>query len=196
MNFCLAQVNPVTPTTQLPQITPIPSPGLEIRSARLQDIKGLVDVLMQSFHGSATWLVWLNPLLRLGILEDLRSRLRGNLPYYHCLVALVTGDEIVGTVEICLRGWFSMKTATCYISNLAVEPSHRRQGIARQLLVKCEKIACSWNCQSLALHVMEDNWGAKSLYFGLGYQCQKTEGSFPHLLFHQPRRLLLEKRLN
>ena len=176
---------------------PIQAVSVQIRFADLKDIKALANVLVQSFHVSQNWFSWLYPLLKIGICEDLRTRLRSKSPYYQCLVALVLEqEEVIGTVEISLRDWFMSKTRSCYISNLAISASYRRQGIAKQLLLKCEKVAQEWNCNSLYLHVLEDNLAAKKLYLSSGYQWQRAENSLQHLLFKQPRRLLLEKKIN
>ncbi|BFM39569.1 GNAT family N-acetyltransferase [Synechocystis sp. LKSZ1] len=170
--------------------------GVTIRCAKLQDIQGLTEVLLQSFHPPRRWSAWFHPLLRLGIYEDLRSRLRASSPHYTCLIALRAPDEeIIGTAEISLRGWFYPQARTGYISNLAVSPAHRRHGVARQLLLKCEQVARDWNCHTLALHVLDNNHSAKSLYDDLGYQTQGTDFQWPTGLFHWPRRLLLEKSL-
>ncbi len=202
MDFCLPSAQ-----TQLTSTTPtLSSPGVavQVRGARLKDIKPLADVLLHSFHTGQGWASWLLPLLRLGIWEDLRTRLGGNTPYYQCLVAIREAaakppasepEEILGTVEISLKPWLPRPSATGYIANLAVVKAHRRRGIARQLLLKCEQVAKGWNCRSLSLHVLENNWGAKTLYFSLGYQCQQTEGNLRHLLFQSPRRLRLVKTL-
>ena len=110
----------------------------------------------------------------------------------------VNGDrtnrqEIVGTLEIGLRKSFLGSSSRPYISNLAVKPSHRRQGIARQLLVKCEQIASEWEAKELTLHVLEDNHAARQLYLANGYQIQQAEVNLSYWLFQQPRRLLLQK---
>ena len=170
--------------------------GVTIRCAKPQDIRGLTEVLLHSFHPPQRWSAWFQPLFRLGIYEDLRTRLRAPSPHYTCLIALKAPcEEIVGTAEVSLRGWFYPQARTGYISNLAVSPAYRRHGIARQLLLKCEQVAGEWNCHRLALHVLDNNHSAKALYEGLGYQIQGTEFHWPTGLFHRPRRLLLEKSL-
>ena len=174
----------------------VPPTAIQIRFAKTEDIKGLADVLMQSFHPTTNQTAWLLPLLRLGIYEDLRTRLRGNSPDYQCLVALSSENQhILGTVEIVLRGWFYTPNRICYISNLAVSPAYRRQGIAQQLLLKCEQVAQDWNCLNLSLHVLDNNLAAKTLYENMGYQWQHNELNWPNWLFWQPRRLLLSKTL-
>ncbi|MFN5514877.1 MAG: GNAT family N-acetyltransferase, partial [Cyanobacteriota bacterium] len=159
------------------------------------DIQPLADLLTVCFHPQVSRRRWLAPLIRLGIIEDLRSRLRAPAPDYLCLVALRgENQEIVGTVEITLKGWFSSSRRHCYLSNLAVSPTHRRRGVARQLLAHCEQIARGWNCQRVALHVLASNTGAETLYRTLGYQPSR-EGEAPWFSLGNQRRLL-QKRLS
>ena len=146
----------------------------------------------------------MTPFLKLGICEDLRSRLRSNTPYYACLVAsipatpLAEKEKIAGTVEIALRTspWSANREQHLYISNLAVITSYRRQGIAQKLLLKCDQIALEWGFQDLSLHVLENNFQARQLYSKSGYQLSKTEHSLWASVLKRPRRLLLSKRLD
>jgi ribosomal protein S18 acetylase RimI-like enzyme len=177
---------------------------IAIRTAEIKDIDRLAEVLTQSFHPFQGILLWLQPLLKLGIYEDLRSRLKTRSPDYVCLVAVTDKgaekEQIVGTIEIDLRSpnfWlYSHKKGTYpYISNLAVSNSCRRRGVARQLLTRCDCIALGWGCQNLNLHVLEDNHRAQKLYYGSGYQLDCVESSWTSWLFKSPRRLLLRKKL-
>jgi ribosomal protein S18 acetylase RimI-like enzyme len=176
--------------------------SLIIRKAETKDIKKLAEVLTHSFHPPERLFYWIQPLLKLGISEDLRTRLRGNSPHYRCLVAsqLVTTvaenkEEIVGTVEIALRAASILGNHYPYISNLAVNHAYRRQGIARKLLLKCEQIASAWGFEELSLHVLEDNHQAKQLYLTSGYQIHRIESSWSSVLFKSPRRLFLNKKM-
>lgn len=171
-----------------------------IRKAQLQDIRGLAEVLIQSFHPQQGWLSLIQPLLKLGVYEDLRSRLRTAAPYYCCLVALEvvetsTGqqEKVIGTIELTVKTSFN--THYPYISNLAVIHSHRRKGIARNLLLKCEQITKEWGYQTLSLHVLDNNYPAKKLYLSHGYQLSETDLNWPNWFFRQRRRLLLQKTL-
>jgi ribosomal protein S18 acetylase RimI-like enzyme len=194
MDFCLSASN-LKNQSPIPSKS-IPNTSVQIRFADLKDVKALADVLVQSFHVSENWFSWFYPLLKLGICEDLRTRLRSKSPYYQCLVALILEkEEVIGTAEISLRDWFLSPKRACYISNLAVSGSYRRQGIAKLLLLKCEKVAEEWNCEVLHLHVLEDNLPAKQLYLTNGYRSQRIENSLQSWLFKQPRRLLLEKKI-
>lgn len=58
-----------------------------------------------------------------------------------------------------------------YICNVAVDERHRRQGLARALMVVCENIARDvWGCDELYLHVDQRNTAAVRLYRDLGYE--------------------------
>lgn len=152
----------------------------------------------------------MHPLVRLGIYEDLRQRLRSRSTPYACLVAVVLPLEtstahpplrqpnpIAGTVEIGVRNsvWFASVGQHVYLSNLAIEASYRRQRVALHLLKQCEKIALEWGYSAAYLHVMEDNEAARCLYEKAGYQLYQTEPSIGSLLLGRPRQLMLRKGL-
>jgi ribosomal protein S18 acetylase RimI-like enzyme len=141
--------------------------------------------------------------LTLGVHEDLRTRLRLPSSQYRCLIASqsVKGDyrireAIVGTVEIKQHKSFLSGLSRPYICNLAVKSSHRRQGIARQLLLKCEQIAREWEAKELTLHVLDNNHAARQLYLASGYQIEQVETNLSYLLWQQPRRILLQKLIS
>jgi GNAT superfamily N-acetyltransferase len=85
--------------------------GYRIRSATLADSSALATLLSQSFPLVPIGWEWLLPLVRLGIYEDIRQRLRASAPVapffpgtqlrsdYACWVA-VADRKIVGTAEI------------------------------------------------------------------------------------------------
>ncbi|HAZ43233.1 MAG TPA: GNAT family N-acetyltransferase [Cyanobacteria bacterium UBA11369] len=177
-----------------------------IRGATPKDLTALAEILADSFHSRTGINGWIYPVLRLGIYEDIRNRLNKASPHYVCLVAVVsptsrpnTWDYPAGTVEMSLRSkypWPLDSSQYPYLSNLAVHQDCRRQGAAKQLLLKCESIALTWGFQDLYLHVLENNHKAQSLYFKLGYRLHESDRSWGSLLLGQPRRLLLHKRLH
>jgi ribosomal protein S18 acetylase RimI-like enzyme len=176
---------------------------LIVRTVEAKDIKSLAETIAHSFHPPEGILCWFYPLLKMGIYEDLRSRLRSRSPHQKCLVAIkvvrgVAGqvEEVVGTVEIGLRTGAISGDRISYISNLAVNRAHRRQGIARKLLLRCEQIACEWGCRNISLHVLENNDCAKQLYLSCGYQLHQLEFSLSSWLLQHPRRLLLHKKID
>lgn len=177
---------------------------LQIRSAKLGDLSGLADVLAESFHARDGIFGWIYPILRLGIYEDLRTRLTSPAERYLCLVAVAVDpvslkEQLVGTVEMALRSRYpwqlSMATRYPYLSNLAVHPQFRRLGLAQHLLTHCEQTAKQWGFSSVYLHVLENNRQARRLYYKLGYRLQDIDPSWDSILFRQPRRFFLRKRL-
>ena len=177
---------------------------LSVRPAQLNDLTELVEVLSGSFYPRTGLMRWFFPILRMGVYEDLRYRLRSSAPSdYVCLVATMTppssAPKLAGTVEISLRSAnpFQFRSLPYpYLSNLAVRLEFRRQGVAQKLLATCETIVLDLGFHELYLHVMEDNHQARQLYLKAGYQTQQA-GSLWHCWFLQrPRKLLLYKRLS
>lgn len=195
-----------------------PSPFF-VRAARQQDLTPLAEVLTSSFHPANTTMSWLYPLLRQGIYEDMRMRLKSMQAHYACLVAVkrmspqeavfasraaassqlaVAGsDHLVGTVEISLKTGspFLRRPPYLYLSNLAVLEDYRQQGVAQQLLRVCERVALDWGYQDLYLHVLENNARARRLYSKAGYQVERIETSLTSLLFGRSRQMFLHKQI-
>ena len=179
---------------------------LQIRAANLEDLTGIAEILADSFHSQQGMFGWAYPLLRLGIYEDLRTRMRSASAHHICLVA-AAGDKLAGTVEMGLRsiehrasdGKANPKMGRSpypYLSNLAVHPTQRRQGVAEQLLLSCERAAVTWGVQDLYLHVLENNHQARQLYFKVGYRLHQVDASWSAWLLKKPRQLLLHKHLS
>jgi ribosomal protein S18 acetylase RimI-like enzyme len=170
--------------------------SVTVRKATLKDLNGIVDVLTSSFYPPRGLLFWFYPLFKLGIYEDLRNRLEANRPYYLCLVATLSDETIIGTVEVALRSSYGFSLIGAkypYISNLAVKQAYRRQGIGRKLMIRCEQIAWEWGYEQLSLHVLADNHQAQQLYFSRGYQVEKADLSLEDWFFNRPKKLLLVK---
>lgn len=174
-----------------------------VRAVRSQDLSAVSEILAESFHLQPDFMRWLIPIMRMGIYEDLRNRLRSASPNYLCLVALTTaykGQEgtIVGTVEIGLRSanpWQPRTSEYVYLSNLAVRPENRRKGVAQQLLKACDRAVLEWGFQDVYLHVLENNHQARCLYLKSGYASEAAEPNWGFWFFGQPRRLFLHKNL-
>ena len=174
---------------------------LTIRPVEPTDLKNLCEVLANCFYSPEGLMAWVYPLLKLGIYEDLRSRLRSPSSHYLCLVALVSmaGDKsntnVSGTVEMTLRSasptMGSVKRP--YIANLAVGKPYRRRGIASKLLKHCERTAQSWGFTEIYLHVLDNNSQARQLYGNCGYHLYRVESSYLGDLWGRPKRLLLHK---
>lgn len=183
----------------------------QIRAARETDLESLTDLLARSFHSQEGLGKWFYPLLRAALREDLRIRLRGKA-FYCCLVATGTlpdgglspegtpepEEVLLGTVEMGLKSqfflpWYCWFKSLPYLSNLAIAPSHRRRGIAAQLLQACEPIAKTWGHHDLYLHVLENNRAARALYLKAGFRVCQAESSLASVFLGQPRQLLLHK---
>lgn len=172
--------------------------------ARSQDLDRLAEVLTDSFHPRQGTNRWTYPLLKFGIYEDIKARLRAHASRYACLVAVVPvvthngeDSEIAGTVELTLRStsWYFGAPQYPYISNLAVSTEYRRRGIAKQLLYQCEATAAKWGFRKLYLHVLDNNQQARNLYQSSGYVIQRIETTYGAWLFRRPRKMLLSKAI-
>lgn len=185
---------------------------LQIRAAQFEDVSAIAEILTDSFHSKDGMLGWAYPLLRLGIYEDVRTRLRSNAPHHTCLVAASgtarvetagklcsSGEVLAGTLEIAVRPssipWGGNYLRYPYLSNLAVCPKNRRQGIAVQLLLSCERVVLEWGFHDIYLHVLENNYQARQLYFKLGYQLHQINSSWSNRILGKPQQILLHKRL-
>lgn len=175
-----------------------------IRAVQPQDLYDIAGILVDSFPLTPPFLPWLSPIIRMGIHEDLRGRLRAAAPNYVCLVAIDTTQPVdrtahlVGTVEIGTRTanpWQPNTSQYIYLSNLAVRHEARRQGIAEKLLQACDQYVNEWGFRDIYLHVLETNEAAKQLYFKAGYRVEEVQPSWNSFLFGQPKRLFLRKNL-
>lgn len=201
-------------TSSFSAIRPDPEPAnraagsaaILVRAAQFPELTKVADILTESFHSQVGINFWLNPLFRLGIYEDLRARMQSISPHYICLIAIASHREnlsdphptIVGTVEMGIKNPSlaeNLASRCLYLSNLAVSPSYRRQGVAARLLHRCEEIALEWGFNQLYLHVLENNQAAKQLYFHHGYRLQYIEPAWMSWFFWRPRRMLLYKKI-
>ncbi len=203
--MCLSCLSISYAASEAVNSTPFPLPKtpattamtFRVRPAQTEDLSGLATVLTDCFHPPVGWMYWLNPVLKLGIYEDLRSRLQNASPHYLCLVteAQGTAQELVGTVELTLKASSLFGSSYPYIANLAVSPAYRRRGLARQLLQCCEPTVKQWGYREIYLHVLENNEQAIALYRSCGYRLHSTEAHLGSWLWSRPRRLLLRKSL-
>lgn len=81
-------------------------------------------------------------------------------------VSSVAG-ELVAFAEVSLGS--SIYPGRPVLSNLAVETSWRRRGLAMRLVNACEEEAVSWGFDEILLLVDSDNSGAIDLYKNAGY---------------------------
>ena len=182
---------------------------VEIRAVREEEIHCVADIITRSFHFDRGWMGWFTPLFKLGIAEDLRHRLRSNISgsshgkthQQVCSIATyndIGKSQVIGTIEVGTRtNNYRQPTPHryVYISNLAVSRNFRRQGVARDLLLDCERLTQAWGYTELYLHVMGNNERGRKLYEKLGYDVVATETVWSIVPWHRPERLFLCKRL-
>ncbi len=106
-----------------------------------------------------------SPWMREGIAQELSN------PSSHFLTA-VTDTVIAGYIgvqEIC---------GEAYITNVAVLPFYRRNGVAKALLTAAINGAKERNCEFITLEVRESNAPAISLYEFLGFEAVGKRKNF------------------
>ncbi|MEO0768422.1 MAG: GNAT family N-acetyltransferase [Cyanobacteria bacterium J06649_4] len=180
-------------------------PLFRIRAAQRKDLPQIVSVLLASFYPQAQATQWLYWLMRIGIQEDIKTRLKTPVNQYACLVAATVDPtsgqtrDVIGTAEISQRpceAWRFFPPKRAYLSNLAISHHHRRQGAAEQLLDTCENIALSWGFHRVYLHVMANNTAAQALYTKAGYGPCEVSNPILSGLGLRPKRLLLSKNIH
>lgn len=178
---------------------------ITVRRLQLDDVTQVSALLSDAFYSEDSWLGWAAPIFKLGIYQDLKSRVTAQpsqSSQYICLVGTQGLDcgktAVVGTVELSARplsAWSLMGPSVPYVSNLAVAKSFRRQGIGQHLLAACDEIARGWGYREVYLHVKEENWLARRLYTRSGYQLCRPEMPLWARLLVPPQELLLHKPL-
>ena len=105
------------------------------------------------------------PWTREGLAEELQN------PQAHFLVAAMRGDTAgyIGVQEICGEG---------YVTNVAVLPQYRRQGIGECLVREAIRGAKMRGCEFLSLEVRVGNDAAVRLYERLGFRNQGKRKNF------------------
>lgn len=98
------------------------------------------------------------------------------------------GDTPVG-IAVCFLGFSTFQARPLLnIHDLAVLPTHRRQGVGRLLLEHVAAKARALNCCKLTLEVRADNLTAQQLYHAVGFEQAASYGGAVRVWF-------LEKRL-
>ncbi|MDL2235896.1 ribosomal protein S18-alanine N-acetyltransferase [Christensenellaceae bacterium OttesenSCG-928-L17] len=81
----------------------------------------------------------------------------------HYYVAETSEKEIIGYLGM----WIMFEEA--HITNIAVAPSYRRNGVAQRLMLHGMQQALLSGATQMTLEVREHNSGAQALYFGLDF---------------------------
>mmetsp|Transcript_3213 Transcript_3213/g.11647 ORF Transcript_3213/g.11647 Transcript_3213/m.11647 type:complete len:102 (+) Transcript_3213:142-447(+) len=82
----------------------------------------------------------------------------------------------------------------CYISNMAVQESYRRNGLAKSLLRQAHRIGRWWGYEDVYLHFDKGNKGAEKLYRSAGY-LPTGDTSKPSPFTIGPERVLMSRPL-
>ena len=165
----------------------IDSPHI-IQHLKFSDIPKVADILTSAFHPELDD-NWIMRSLRVLLETD---RLQSNFPYDdndHYYLVIIQSDatkKIVGFCDVDFRSppdayntnLFSMFTSSSnhiirkrpYLSDLAIDPRHRRKGLASSLMAKVEDVARLRGINEMYLCVAESNVGALKMYNGLGYE--------------------------
>jgi len=120
--------------------------AVALRCARLDDLDVLWSIERASFP---------DPWSKASLKEEIES---DSPP----LVAELDGQVVA---YLCVWGVLNER----HITNLAVHPDVRRQGLGRRLLTSAIVEASSAGCQRLLLEVRPSNVTALKLYLGLGF---------------------------
>ncbi|BBM97393.1 hypothetical protein MPTK1_1g05370 [Marchantia polymorpha subsp. ruderalis] len=192
---------------------------LVVQVLRVEHMKAVEELLVDSFAELMGGLLTYRPLLTLTVRQYVRDR-------YACLPDAVTliglyapaEDNVVmgrtednessnwllaGTVELSfsnaghpdIPAGPSPPPGSPYLCNMAVSSAYRRRGIGRELLKAAEELAASKGCEDLYLHCRMVDMAPLNMYQGAGYQIVATD-SILSLLSFQRRRYLMKKRIH
>ena len=90
-------------------------------------------------------------------LDSINNELNNPLAKYVIAEDLLT-SEVIGFVGV----WII--AGECDITNIAVSPKYRKQGIASNLLIKLFDVCKTFNCEDITLEVRTSNTPAQNLY--------------------------------
>jgi ribosomal-protein-alanine N-acetyltransferase len=120
-----------------------------VRAATPDDVPAIADLELDNLGADA----WSEGLVREGVV--------GNLPTISYLVAEVGGSEAKTVVG---HATASVVADIAELQRIAVDPAHRRAGLATDLLDAVVALARDGGADRLLLEVREDNAGAIAFY--------------------------------
>jgi len=170
-------------------------PRFYVRNARYMELGSAVDILVESFYKPSSLV---RPYLFLSEL----ARLQGNFPYDDKVHAFFVAcslegtskeEKIIGFVDVDIRPGTKIRDAPRpYLSDLAVHDEHRRKGVAKALIRRCEKQAMDWGRDHLHLRVDKKNDAALKMYSDLNY----GKLDHPHFGVGRDTTILLKREFN
>lgn len=93
--------------------------------------------------------------------KAIEAQMKENPEYF---IGAFEGPQLVGIVIVSedgRKGW---------INRLAVDPGHRRKGIAKALVAEAEKVLSEKGIKIFSALIMDHNRGSKELFRNLGYK--------------------------
>jgi ribosomal protein S18 acetylase RimI-like enzyme len=82
------------------------------------------------------------------------------------LILATDNETVVGSIIVGWDGW------RCHLYRLAVAPTHRRQGIGRELVARAEARFTSYGGARADAMVLDDNLAAHKVWSAAGYAAQ------------------------
>ena len=126
--------------------------GLAITPMRKRDLRhGILDIESVAYPVGWSHSIFVSEI------DQMRSGTR------HYIVARLDG-KIVGYAGL----WFAVDEA--HVTNVAVDPQFRRQGIARALMMRLADAAIERGCAAWTLEVRLSSFGAQRMYESFGFE--------------------------
>lgn len=105
-----------------------------------------------------------------GIRRDLLRHLEDGTANDFMFVAENPDGRVVGFIELQKAQDFFTGRTNCHINNIAVDPAHEGQGVARALMEHAEQWAREHRCALITLAVFPGNERARAMYQAAGYE--------------------------
>jgi ribosomal protein S18 acetylase RimI-like enzyme len=134
--------------------------NVEVRHATMDDVHALLPMIYA--------LAILNNDRATITATQLREDGFGERPWFSTLIA-ESGAGTIGYAIWYLTYNASLGTRVLHIHHLYVEPSYRRAGVGRRLVVALASAALDAGCAGLVLGVAAENRGAIGFYDALGF---------------------------
>ena len=138
----------VLPTHRGPSVVAPAGDGVVVVPMRRRHLRGVVDIENRTNH-------------RPWSLSLFQGELR--MPTSRRYVVALDGHRVVGFAGLMLTGFEG------HITNVAVDPDHRRRHIATRMLLVLFREALALDVEDLTLEVRVTNRGAQDLYRGFGF---------------------------